>query len=213
MSCSTEGYVCSFNRETLTPNYVAWVLTADRTVGEVKREDMFYPDEMLPEELRVETQDYSRSGYDRGHMCPAADNRYSAKAMKESFYMSNVCPQNHDLNAEAWNELEIACRRLAKKHGKVYIVAGPIYGKEVKRIGKRKGLKVAVPEGFFKVILVLGETPEGVGFIMPNKSVGKAFKGFAVSIDDVEKATGYDFFPALPDKTEKEVEKQNLMIR
>lgn len=208
-----DCYVCSFSPEMLAPHYVAWVLTAERTEGDVKREESFYPDDSLPEEMRVKPSDYSRSGYDRGHMCPAADNRHSSKAMKESFYMSNICPQNHDLNSNEWNDLEMACRRLAKKYGKIYVVSGPIYGEKIKKIGNRKKYKIAVPESFFKVILVPGENPDGVGFIMPNKSVNKSYKEFATSIDEVEQATGFDFFPALPDKVEKEVEKHNVMLR
>lgn len=90
------------------------------------RTDKFLPDPDLPESQAVTTDDYKRSGMDRGHMCPAGDNRWHWKAMQESFYMTNICPQNHNLNRGDWKELEDACRLWTKKEGKLYIVCGPV---------------------------------------------------------------------------------------
>ena len=117
-----EAYTCSFNTSNLTPNYVAWCLTSERVKGYTKRTDFFDGDPKIESKYRVQHSDYSRSRYDRGHMCPAADNRQSYTAMTESFYMTNICPQNHALNVGAWNDLEIQCRTWAVNYGKVYIV-------------------------------------------------------------------------------------------
>ena len=105
---------------------------------------------------------------DRGHMCPAGDNRWHWKAMQESFYMTNICPQNHNLNRGDWKELEDACRLWTKKEGKLYIVCGPVlYRQNHRTIGRKH--KVTVPEAFFKVILsTRNGHPKAIGFIFKN---------------------------------------------
>ena len=132
------GYTVSYNHHYKTPNWVAWELTRQETTGEEGRTNQFLPDPSLPEP-RVETSDYTHSGYDRGHMAPAADMKWSKQAMKESFYMSNICPQNRKLNRDDWGDLEESCRKWAKKYGTVYIACGPIYDtSSPKRIGKHQ---------------------------------------------------------------------------
>ena len=114
-----KGYTASYNREHKIPNWVAWELTPEKLIERESRTDKFLPDPDLPESQAVTTDDYKRSGMDRGHMCPAGDNRWHWKAMQESFYMTNICPQNHNLNRGDWKELEEACRLWAKKEGKI----------------------------------------------------------------------------------------------
>lgn len=198
------GYTVSYNNFYKTPNWVAWELTQFETTGEESRTDKFLPDPELPEP-RVVTSDYSNSGYDRGHMAPAADMKWSKQAMKESFYMSNICPQNRKLNRDDWEDLEETCRRWAKKYGKAYIVCGPIYDtKSPKRIGKNG---VAVPDRFFKVVLVYKEKePIAMGFIFENKAHHQNLKNYMVSVDKVEEETGLDFFHQLPDNIENRIE-------
>ena len=157
------GYTASYNKTTKLPNWVAWHLTADRTTGPAKRSGVDFQADMDVPAPRAEDSDYYGSGYDRGHMCPAADNKYSEKAMEESFLFTNMCPQNGNLNRGDWNEMEQACRRWAKEYGGVYVVCGPIlYKGKHKTIGKNK---VVVPEAFFKVVLRTGENPKAIGFI------------------------------------------------
>lgn len=110
-----KGYTTSYNREHKIPNWVAWELTPEKLIERESRTDKFLPDPDLPENQAVTTDDYKRSGMDRGHMCPAGDNRWHWKAMQESFYMTNICPQNHNLNRGDWKELEDACRLWTKK--------------------------------------------------------------------------------------------------
>lgn len=122
------------------------------------RTDKFLPDPDLPEHEAVTTDDYKGAGMDRGHMCPAGDNRWHWKAMQESFYMTNICPQNHNLNRGDWKELEESCRRWAQEEGKIYIVCGPIlYDQRHRTIGKKH--KITVPEAFFKVVLCADSNP------------------------------------------------------
>ena len=128
-----KAYTVSFNKMTNQPDWVAWCLTDDELSGKVSRSKDFYEDPDLPLMHRVVSEDYKGCGYDRGHMAPAADMKFSARAMRECFYMSNICPQNHELNAGGWEKVERACRRWAEKYKKVYIVCGPIFSGKSKR--------------------------------------------------------------------------------
>lgn len=198
------GYVASYNKATLLPNWVAWHLTAERTEGSAKRSGVDFAEDTEVPEPRATDWDYYNSGYDRGHMCPAADNKWSKKAMEESFLFTNMCPQNGNLNRGDWNEMEMACRKWAKKYGNLYIVCGPIlYKGKHKTIGKNK---VVVPEAFFKVVLRTGDNPQAIGFIYKNTSGNRPKDSYVNTVDEVERITGIDFFPSLPDDVEKKVE-------
>lgn len=198
------GYVASYNKTTLLPNWVAWHLTAERTEGSVKRSGVDFAEDTEVPEPRATDWDYYNSGYDRGHMCPAADNKWSKKALEESFLFTNMCPQNGNLNRGDWNEMEMACRKWAKKYGDLYIVCGPIlYKCKHKTIGKNK---VVVPEAFFKVVLRTGDNPQAIGFIYKNTSGNRPKDSYVNTVDEVERITGIDFFPSLPDDVEKKVE-------
>lgn len=198
------GYTVSYNSFYKTPNWVAWELTRKETEGEEGRTNKFLPDPELPEP-RVTTSDYTRSGYDRGHMAPAADMKWSRQAMKESFYMSNICPQNRKLNRDDWGDLEESCRKWAEKYGTVHIACGPIYDtKSPKRIGKSR---VAVPDRFFKVVLIYNrKNPMAMGFLFDNKAHHQNLKNYMVTVDKVEEETGLDFFPKVPDSIEERIE-------
>lgn len=198
------GMTVSFNRDTHEPNWVAWELTRAETEGETPREPGFSVD---PEVDGCATpDDYRHTGFDRGHMAPAGDMKWHPEAMRESFYMTNICPQDEKLNRGAWKKLEEKCRARAQADSALIIVCGPIFDKlgPAARIG---ATGVAVPQRFFKVILApYVQHPWAIGFIMPNGYVEGGMQRAAVSVDDVEKATGYDFFSALPDSLEKAVE-------
>ena len=197
------SYVVSYNKQTRCPNWVAWQLTADHTDGELKRMNNFHEDEDCPRP-RATLQDYKGSGWSRGHMCPAGDNKWSREAMYDSFSLVNVCPQDSKHNSGVWNSMEMDCRQWARKYGEVFIVCGPVWTK-----GKHQTIgpnKVQVPEAFFKVVLRLKPKPAGFGFITRNNEGTKKRDLYYNSIDQVERITGIDFFPALPDDIENEVE-------
>jgi len=200
------GYTVSYNNFYKTPNWVAWELTPEKLVERESRTDKFLPDPDLPEHEAVTTDDYKGAGMDRGHMCPAGDNRWHWKAMQESFYMTNICPQNHNLNRGDWKELEESCRRWAQEEGKIYIVCGPIlYDQRHRTIGKKH--KITVPEAFFKVVLCADSNPpKAIGFIYKNASGNHPLDSYVNTVDEVERITGIDFFPALPDEIEEKVE-------
>ena len=202
-------FIISYNLERLCPNYVCWSLTRERASGKVQRSNNFHADPAMSERVRVDAFDYNGSGYDRGHMCPAGDNKNTEKAMDESFCMTNICPQNHQLNVGAWNDLEMQCRSWAKNYGTLYICCGPIFDSDSpKKVGTRKDMRIAVPDRFFKVILMLGRVPKAIGFIYPNRSCSGDMRDYAVSVDKVEKVTGMDFFYQLDDEQEKQLEKE-----
>lgn len=200
------AYTLSFNREHNNPNWVAWELTNEEADGKLTRVDNFQPDPQLPENHQVKHADYKKSGYDRGHMAPAADMKWDSHAMNECFYMSNICPQTHTLNAGVWETLESACRRWAKREGSVYIVCGPVYKKKKqKSIGQ--DLKITIPDGFFKVVLSLREGHEkAIGFYFDNNESKQTMNKAATTVDEIESLTGIDFYVNINDHLEEKLE-------
>ncbi|MEG1562592.1 MAG: DNA/RNA non-specific endonuclease [Bacteroides sp.] len=204
-----KGYTASYNRANKIPNWVAWELTAEKVKGNAARTNDFLPDPDLPKSEAATTQDYKGAKIDRGHMCPAADNKWDKQAMIESFYLTNICPQHHNLNRGDWKELEEACRDWALHEGKIYIVCGPIlFDKKHRTIGEHK---VVVPEAFFKVIFCPTPYPRAIGFIYKNNAGNNRLDAYANSVDEVERITGIDFYPGLPDEVEKKVESNYVL--
>ena len=198
------GYTLSYDAKNKTPQWVAWELTNEETRGKEERTNDFQPDPQVIG-TQVVTFDYSGSGYDRGHMAPAGDMKWSKQAMQESFYMTNICPQDHHLNTEDWNDLEMKSREWARRYGKVYIACGPIYkGIRNEYIGEHR---VKVPDAFFKVILIDDARKSyALGFLFENKPGERPLKEYLVSVDEIEKLTGMDFFSILPDEVENRLE-------
>lgn len=198
-----KAYITSYNKENNIPNWVAWHLIAEHTDGIVKRNGGYQEDVSVPLPRATE-EDYKGSGWSHGHMCPAADNKWDEEAMRESNLFTDICPQNRSLNSGLWNKIEQDCRRWAKKYGDVYIVCGPVLlNRTHETIGENK---VVVPEAFFKVVLCLNGSPKAIGFIIKNNEGEKKRDQYINTVDDVERITGIDFFPALPDEIENEVE-------
>lgn len=201
------SYTVSYNPDLCIPNWVAWELNAEKLVERESRNSKFLPNPKLSEDMAVTTKEYTGSGWDRGHMCPAGDNKYHWRAMDESFYMTNICPQNHNLNRGDWKELEEACRRWAEVEP-VYIACGPIMYKTPKYgyIGKK--FQIRIPDAFFKVVLtgLQSGRPRAIGFIYKNESGNNKRDKYVNSVDEVERITSMDFFSALPDDVERTVE-------
>lgn len=200
------GFNLSFNPHLHIPNWVAWELTATETYGEVKRSSKFVCDETVSGS--ADPWDYNYSGYDRGHMCPAADMKWNPDAMRDCFFMTNMCPQQKQFNSGTWAKLEAKCRQWARNDSAIIIVCGPILTDPItETIGDTR---VAVPKRFFKVVLSPHARPtaRGIGFIFNNGSNPGGMQQCAVTIDEVERITGLDFFAALPDDIETIVESQ-----
>lgn len=199
------GYTVCYNHKWNLPFWVAYELTKQEVAGDNTRSDKFLPDPMVKGNPVV-SKDYSNSGYDRGHMAPAGDMKWSEQAMKESFYMTNICPQNHNNNAGDWKDLEELVRDLAAQYGAVYICCGPIVTDHSNTIGDAR--KIVVPQAFFKVLL-RKKAESGwtaIGFVMPNTAGNHPLMTYMRSVDEVEKMSGIDFFCNLPDSIEKKVE-------
>lgn len=207
---SYTGFNLSFNRDNHTPDWVAWELLGSETQGGEKRSSRFKRDNRI--KSCPDPADYKRSGYDKGHMCPAADQKWSEEAMSDCFYMTNIVPQSNALNSKAWQTLEKLSRVWAQRDSAIIIVCGPIYtSDDQERIG-RTGVRV--PSAFYKAILApyLHE-PRAIAFVYPNMSVPGNIEQYVMTIDDLEKITGYDFFSALPNNVETEVESKTSFTK
>ncbi|QHT65644.1 DNA/RNA non-specific endonuclease [Rhodocytophaga rosea] len=199
-----QAYSLSYADEFEQPYWVAYQLTASEVKGKSERENDFRPDPDVKTGSAT-PDDYRGSGYDRGHLAPAADFKFSNKAMSESFFMSNMSPQAPEFNREIWEHLESRVRSWVKKDQVLYVVTGPVLKGKMSYIGRRN--KVAVPPMYFKVILDLYQPDvKAIAFLMKNEGSNEPLESFAVTIDEVEKETGLDFFPLLPDDMEQKLE-------
>ena len=200
------GYTASYNAANRIPNWVAWHLTASHVGGHYNRNNEVFHEDPEVSNPRAYDSDYRGSGYDRGHMCPSGDNKWNKEAQEQSFLFTNICPQRHNLNTGAWNDVELQCRAWAKRYGDLYIVCGPVlYDQQHKTIGRNR---VVVPEAFFKVVLRKHDNYyKAIGFVYENKGASRDMSRYVRSIDDVEQLTGFDFFSALPDNIEEKIEK------
>ena len=202
-----EGYALGYVEEWEQPSWVAYRLTKDEVMSRrASRAEAFMADPEI-KTLSASPEDYRGSGYDRGHLAPAGDMHWSEKTMLESFYMSNMSPQEPSFNRGVWSKLEQAVRRFAYSEGSVFVVTGPIFTEEdTKTIGFSK---VRIPGFYYKV--VYDETPpeKMIAFILPNKGSKKPLDSFVVSVDDVEEATGLDFFSNLSPEKQAELESRS----
>lgn len=187
---------------------------ADWTVHVLKKSDMtsanysrpyFEIDNMVSTGAAT-WRNYKNSGYDKGHLVPAADRKGSKEQHDETFLTSNISPQNHDFNAGLWNRLEQKVRYYAQQHGTLYVVTGPVLKKGLKSIGSEH---VSVPEQYYKILYRDGKDgPNLLAFLMDNKPSNKAIYNYITSVDTIESLTGIDFFYQLPDDIESKLEQE-----
>jgi endonuclease G len=198
------GYSLSYNEAHEQATWVAYQLTAEETKKRVGRSNRFMEDPLVKTGSAVDI-DYKGSGYDRGHLAPAADMGWSMVSMEESFYYSNMSPQLPGFNRGIWKNLEELVRHWALDYDSLEIVTGPVLRKGLNTIGPNA---VSVPEYYYKVILdYCGEEVKAIGFLLPNAASRESLQFFALTVDSLERLTGLDFFPLLPDEDEKALEK------
>ncbi len=199
------GFTVSFNAKHHQPNYVAWELTADKTDGPIPRAKKFTTDTRIAG--CATTDDYRNSGFDRGHMAPAADMRWDRRAMNDCFMLTNISPQRSELNSGSWKKLEEKCRLWAQRDSALIIICGPILNDRLTQtIGDTH---ITVPDRFFKIIYApYVNPPRAIAFIMPNHKVPGGMQKAVVTIDQIEAITGFDFFATLDDELENTIESQ-----
>ncbi|MBX2962977.1 MAG: DNA/RNA non-specific endonuclease [Cyclobacteriaceae bacterium] len=196
------GFSLVYNTTHKNARWVAYELTRSKSEKGVDRTDKFLQDPLL-QNLTATDNDYYKSGYDRGHLAPAADMSWSEVSMKESFYFSNISPQTPSFNRGIWKRLEEQVRTWAIEDSIIYMVTGPVLTENLSTIGN----SVSVPELFYKAILVYKpEAKKGIGFILRNEKSSLPLRNFIVSIDSLQRLTGLDFFHHLPDEEEQEIE-------
>ena len=194
-------YVFSYSEEHEQSEWVAYYLNKD-DVKATNFDRPFFEQDPLVESVSADWRNYKKSGYDKGHLCPAGDRKSSYNAYKETFFTSNISPQDHNFNSGVWNRLEEKTRYWAEKYDGIYVITGGVLTDDLKTIGKED---VSVPNYFYKILL----TKDGlrmVAFLVPHKDSNKPLYEFVTSVDVIEKMTGIDFFPKLEDEMENKLE-------
>jgi endonuclease G len=204
-----KNYILRYEEDYEVPAWVAYKLRGEYTKGIANRSgNQFIPDRKVKDNSAL-TGDYSNTGYDRGHMLPAGDFKCCQELMNETFFMSNICPQVPDFNRGIWENIEERVRGWAVRDEEVFVVTGPVLRKGLPTIGRYNN--VAVPEFFYKIVLYYqpksGKTPRMIAFLLPNEALfGKRMNSYVVSVDEVEKTTGLDFFAKLPNDIQTKLE-------
>jgi endonuclease G len=196
-------YTLSYSKQNKQAEWVFYLLTKKNSLGAVERKNNFRPDPLVSTGS-ASLKDYSKSGYDKGHLCPAADMSFDAQAMSETFYLSNMSPQVPTFNRGIWKKLEELVRSWSLQEDSLYIVTGPIFVNNKKSIGPDK---VTVPGYYYKVIYDPIGKKKMIGFILPNEKGSGQLSNYSVSVDSVEKVTKIDFFHNLPDSLKNRLER------
>ncbi|WNH08114.1 DNA/RNA non-specific endonuclease [Thalassobellus suaedae] len=198
-----EGYSLSYSESHEQAEWVAYELKKSHLSNANFKRPYFEIDKAVKTGA-ADWRNYKKSGYDRGHLCPAGDRRYSQFAHDETFLTSNISPQDHQFNAGIWNSLEQKTRYWASKYDGVFVVTGGVLKGNMKTIGDEH---VSVPKQFYKVLIDnnTGKT-KMIAFLLPHKDSNKPLYEFVVSVDTIEKLTGIDFFSELDDAIENELE-------
>ena len=205
---SHSYYSLSYSENHEQAEWVAYELSRERVSGSAERTNNFRVDRKVNSGSAV-LNDYKGSGYDRGHLVPAGDVRFSKLAMSESFYLSNISPQTPSFNQGIWKKLEKQVRTWAYENEHLYIITAGVLSSCSSTIGHNK---VGVPDYYYKVILDYNE-PEikAIALVLPNKKGTQQLSYYVTSIDYVESITGIDFFPELPDYLEDKLESKSYV--
>jgi endonuclease G len=211
------GFDCDYKMA----SWVFHILTPDVSFGSVSRSNDFRADEKskcgtaveLDYFIKTDNPDgsikYDGFGYDRGHLAPSADFRWSANALSESYYYSNMTPQRPEFNRESWASLEDLLRNIVDQEKKnFYVITGPILHDSLPVI-ERSVNQLKIPEWHYKIIVdASAENPRGMAFLMPNKKCEERLSAYVISIDSLESLTGINFFPNINDMQELKIEKE-----
>lgn len=234
-----RAYSLSYNPQHNEPSWVCYLLTREHAAGSLKRKDSFKADPLVTDGSATPT-DYSRSGYDKGHLAPAADMSWDSTVLDECFFMSNMSPQTHAFNAGLWKRTETMVRDWAIIYDSLWVVTGPVFtvgtirqcttfircdtGMHCDTITDcitlietpdslktiGKNHQVSVPEYFYKIVYN-PRTYQAVALLVPHENKKGSLKNWAVTVDVIEEISGLDFFPELDDELEEQIE-SNICI-
>lgn len=199
------GLTIGYSTKHKQPLWVSYYLSYEKVKTKVanRKAMKFCPDPKISTSFSAQLSDYKYSGFHRGHMAPAADMSWSPEALRESFYLSNICPQTPKSNTGTWANLEKFIREWVPLSENVYIVTGPIFTSSIESIGSNS---ITIPTHFYKVAYTPNKGGVAIAFILPNDSTKSSIFSFSTTIDNVESITGLDFFSSLPDDLEHAIE-------
>ena len=196
-------YTLSYSEEDEQAEWVYYELDTSQINTSVERKDNFKTDPLIITSS-AQLSDYKGSGYDRGHLAPSADMKHNEIAMSESFYMSNMSPQNPSFNRGVWKKIEKKIRDWTYSFGKLLVITGPILDKDyLDVIGENE---VSVPKWYYKVIIDLDNYERSIAFLIENQKSSNSIESFVVTIDQIEEKSGIDFFYQLSDEVEDKIE-------
>lgn len=197
-------YTLSYNEQAEQAEWLAYELKKEYVTNRDYKRPYFISDPKVTT-TSADWKNYRNSGYDKGHLCPAGDMEFDKLAYNDTFYTSNISPQDRDFNGGIWNRLEQKVRYWAVRYDGVYVVTGGVLKNSSRTIGTEK---VIIPDSFYKIVLNVSKGKHKmIAFLIPNKGSEKPLYSFIVSVDTIEKLTGIDFFPKLDDKLENSLEK------
>ena len=200
-----DHFKLSYSEPHEQAEWVAYVLMHNHLTYDDRKRPYFIEDPKVRTKS-ADWRNYKGSGYDRGHLCPAGDRRFSKWAYNETFYTSNISPQDNDFNAGIWNHLEQQVRRWVKKHETLFVVTGGVLENGLDEIGEED---VDVPRYFYKIIAKGNKKKlDVIAFLLPAEESAKPLQRFIVSVDEIEKMTGIDFFHSFSDELEEKMERK-----
>lgn len=201
-----EFYTLSYNEKYEQAEWVAYELKENMIVKNNFERPYFIEDPLVGTNS-ADWRNYKKSGFDKGHHCPAGDMKFSKKAFEDTFFTSNISPQKHNFNAGIWNRLEEKTRYWAQKYQSIYVITGSLLNDNLATIGKEN---VAVPEYYYKILLYKNNDKyKIIAFLMPSQESKLPLYEFVKSTDEIEKLSGIDFFAKLPDQIESKLEKSS----
>ncbi|MCM0042855.1 MAG: DNA/RNA non-specific endonuclease [Algoriphagus sp.] len=194
-------YTLSYSSTHRQAEFASYYLSPASIQGGQARTDDFRLDPKVKSNP-VKSTDYQGSGYDRGHLCPAADMALNLTAMSETFFMSNMSPMTPSFNRGIWSKLEDWVRDAALQDGGLYVITGPVLSKSCGSINS----SITIPCSYYKIVFKGGASPKMMGFLLSNAGASGSIQQFVITVDALEQQTGIDFFPQLEDGLEQSLE-------
>ncbi|QBN18306.1 DNA/RNA non-specific endonuclease [Flavobacterium nackdongense] len=200
-----KHFFLSYSEEHEQAEWAAYYLTSDKNNRHHYQRPYFKQDPLVDTES-AHWRNYKNTGFDKGHLVPAADMKFSQEAYNETFLTSNVAPQNRDFNSGIWNRLEEKVRYWADKYTAIFIVTGSVLHSQLTKIGDED---VSVPDYFYKIVVrVQNDALVMIPFLVPNEKSDAALYHFATTIEKIEEITGINFNEKLAEKIEEKIEKE-----